>query len=61
MLHIVPILCLVFFIGFIEFKLKKEFEEIRREFIELKKKINKNSYNIERVSKGCYPDKQCNI
>lgn len=57
MLHIVPILCLLFFIGFIEFKLKKEFEEIRKEFIELKKKINKNSYNIERVSKGSYPDK----
>ena len=47
MLHIVPILCLVIFIGFMEFRLKREFDEIRDEFDKIKKRIddNKNLIN----------------
>lgn len=47
MLHIVPILCLIFFILFVEFKLKKEFTEIREEFNKIKKQINKLEKSIK--------------
>lgn len=43
MLHIVPILCLIIFVGFAEFRLKQEFNRIRDEFYELKKRVT----NIE--------------
>lgn len=39
MLHIVPILCLIIFVGFAELRLKQEFNRIRNEFYELKKRI----------------------
>lgn len=50
MLHIVPILCLIFFIWFIEMQLKKEMHNIEREFRELKERIlsNKNEIRVNR-------------
>ena len=39
MLHIVPILCLIFFIGFIEIRLKNELTEIEDSIRRLKKRI----------------------
>lgn len=39
MLHVVPILCLLFFIGFIEIRLKNEINEIEEEFKKLKKRV----------------------
>lgn len=47
MLHIVPILCLVIFVGFVEFRLKQEFNEIRKEFDNLKRQIDINRTNIQ--------------
>lgn len=47
MLHIVPILCLIIFVGFIEFRLKQEFNEIRKEFDNLKRQIDINRTNIQ--------------
>lgn len=39
MLHIVPILCLIFFIGFIEIRLKNELTEVEDSIRRLKKRI----------------------
>lgn len=47
MLHIVPILCLIFFIWFIEMQMKKEMHNISEEFRELKEKILNNKNQIE--------------
>lgn len=47
MFHIVPILCLIIFVTFAEFRLKKEFDEIRKEFNELRRQIEINRANIE--------------
>lgn len=47
MLHVVPILCLIFFIWFIEMQLKKEMHKISEEFKELKEKISNNKENIQ--------------
>lgn len=47
MLHIVPILCLLIFVGFVEFRLKQEFNEIRKEFDNLKRQIDINRTNIQ--------------
>lgn len=46
MSHIVPILCLIIFIGFTEFRLKEEFRTFREEFDRLKKDINYNKETI---------------
>lgn len=50
MLHIVPILCLIFFVVYVEFQLKKEMHNIDQEFKELKERIlsNKNEIRINR-------------
>ena len=47
MLHIVPILCLIIFVGFVEVRLKQEFNEIRKEFDNLKRQIDINRTNIQ--------------
>lgn len=47
MFHIVPILCLIIFVAFAEFRLKKEFDEIRKEFNKLRRQIEINRANIE--------------
>lgn len=47
MLHIVPILCLIFFIWFIEMQMKKEMHNISEEFRDLKEKILSNKNQIE--------------
>ena len=46
MLHVVPILCLIFFILYIEFQLKKEMHNIEQEFKEVKEKILNNRSEI---------------
>lgn len=50
MLHIVPILCLIFFVVYVEFQLKKEMHNIEQEFKELKERIlsNKNEIRVNR-------------
>lgn len=47
MLHVVPVLCLIFFIWFVEMQLKKELHNISTEFKELKEKITSNKDQIE--------------
>lgn len=47
MFRIVPILCLIIFVAFAEFRLKKEFDEIRKEFNELRRQIEINRASIE--------------
>lgn len=47
MLHVVPILCLIFFIWFLEMQIKKEMDNISEEFKELKKKIVSNKDQID--------------
>lgn len=47
MLHIVPILCLIIFVGFAEFRLKREFDEIKKSFDSLRKQININKLTIK--------------
>lgn len=39
MLHVVPILCLLFFIGFVEIQLKNELKNVEEEFKDLKKRL----------------------
>lgn len=39
MLHVVPILCLLFFIGFVEIQLKNELRNVEAEFKDLKKRL----------------------
>lgn len=50
MLHIIPILCLIFFVVYVEFQLKKEMHNIEQEFRELKERIlsNKNEIRVNR-------------
>ena len=50
MLHIVPILCLIFFVVYVEIQLKKEMHNIEQEFKELKERIlsNKNEIRVNR-------------
>lgn len=56
MLHIVPILCLIFFILYIEFQLKKEMHNIEQEFKEVKEKILNNkseiNFNKEKIEQN---------
>lgn len=59
MLHILPVLCLIFFAFFVEIQLKKELHQIEEDFELLKKAIKKNkanidinSKNIQKISKG---------
>ena len=47
MLHVVPILCLIFFVWFVEIQLKREMHNIEREFRELKERIENNRLGIE--------------
>lgn len=47
MLHVVPILCLIFFIWFVEMQLKEELRNISMGFKELKEKITNNKDQIE--------------
>nr|DAT77739.1 MAG TPA: hypothetical protein [Caudoviricetes sp.] len=47
MLHVVPILCLIFFIWFVEMQIKKEMHHISEEFKELKERITNNKDQIE--------------
>ena len=47
MLHIVPILCLIFFVIYVEFQLKKEMHNIEQEFRELKERILNNKNEIK--------------
>lgn len=47
MLHIVPILCLIFFILFVEIQLKRDMNRISEEFKELKRRILNNKNNID--------------
>lgn len=62
MSHVVPILCLIIFVLFVEIELKRKLEEIEEEFNNLKKHIknNKNAidenksniqYNVENINK----------
>lgn len=58
MLHILPVLCLIFFVFFVEIQLKKELHQIEEDFELLKKAIKKNkanininSQNIQKISK----------
>lgn len=46
MIYIVPVLCLIFFILFVEFQLKKELHNIYNEFKDLKNAIISNKRNI---------------
>lgn len=39
MTHIVPILCLIFFVYFLEFRLKRELHQVEINIDELKQKI----------------------
>lgn len=50
MLHIVPILCLIFFVVYVELQLKREMHNIEQEFKELKERIlsNKNEIRVNR-------------
>lgn len=48
MTHVVPILCLIFFIGFIELQLKSKIFYIEQEFENLKKNIKNNSNKIDK-------------
>ncbi len=52
MLHILPVLCLIFFVLFVEIQLKKELHQIEEDFELLKKAIRKNKTNIDINSKN---------
>lgn len=52
MSHIVPILCLIFFIGFIEIQLKNRMTYIEEELNKLKRDIKINSSRINENSKN---------
>lgn len=47
MLHVVPILCLIFFIWFVEMQIKEDMKNISEEFKELKEKIMSHKDQIE--------------
>lgn len=40
MLHILPVLCLIGFAFFVEYRLNRELNELRRDIRKLKKRIN---------------------
>lgn len=46
MLHVVPILCIVFFIFVVELQLKKQIDSIREDLDDLLYRINKNKASI---------------
>lgn len=52
MSHVVPILCLIFFIGFVEIQLKNRMVYIEEELNKLKRDIKINSGKINENSKG---------
>lgn len=60
MLHILPVLCLIFFVLFLELQLKKEMYEIERQFKELKKLIDSNALGI-RNNKDKIEENKTNI
>lgn len=41
MLHVIPILCLLMFFGFVELRLSREIKKINNEIYNLKQLINK--------------------
>lgn len=41
MLHIVPIVCLIFFLFFVEYRLKQHIDKNDEEIFQLKKTLNK--------------------
>lgn len=43
MLHVVPILCLILFIGFVEYRLKEHLDEIDKRLSKLEKYVKNNS------------------
>lgn len=45
MLHVVPILCLILFIGFVEYRLKKHLDEIDEKIKILESYHNENMCN----------------
>lgn len=45
MIHILPVLCLIGFAFFVEFRLQKEINEINKEIKKLKKKVNEKRAN----------------
>ena len=47
MIHIVPILCLIIFVFFLEVRIKHDFIEVRQEFRALKGEILKNREKIK--------------
>lgn len=51
MMHILPILCLLIFIYFLEIRIKHELMEVEHEFKILKKEILKNREKIEENEK----------
>lgn len=47
MIHVLPILCLIIFVFFLEVRIKRELTEVEREFKTLKEEILKNREKIE--------------
>ena len=47
MIHVLPIICLIIFIFFLEIRLKRELTEVREEFNALKKAIFENREKIK--------------
>lgn len=41
MLHVVPIVCLIFFIFFVEYRLKQHIDKTDREIVEIKRILKK--------------------
>ena len=52
MIHIIPVLCLIFFIGFLELQLKNRMTDIEDQFNQLKKDIKENKNNIKENRKN---------
>ena len=47
MTHVLPILCLIIFVFFLEVRIKRELTEVEREFKTLKEEILKNREKIQ--------------
>lgn len=47
MIHVLPILCLLIFVFFLEIRIKQELMEVEREFKTLKEEILKNREKIK--------------
>lgn len=58
MSHIVPILCLIFFILFIELQTKQQTYKIAKEFEELKRRIDSNGSKISKNSEDIKTNKE---